>query len=265
MNRRRVSALALLFCGCADIAGFDGNPQMDPGQDCLSCHTATGVASALNFSVGGTVYPAAYAGTEGGLFSAEIDITDSNGRKLALLSNGAGNFYSAEAVEFPAMVAAKVGGQVFGMQSPAPNGHCNVCHSLTTNADGTFQPAPLPAYASDAGFSYSPPGHIYGFASACTGAVVTACPSPPPSFRNQVQAIVQTQCASCHLPGKSPPPLKNDTPPLDNYIDIKLGTGKSEEEVEACEMPPLDGTWFAMSPEQRQLLLSWFACGDPDN
>src|ERR1700677_4571754 len=111
MGRRGLSALPLLVLGCADISGFDGNPQMKPGQDCLSCHTADGVASALNFSVGGTVYPAAYTGVEGGLFDAEIDLTDSNNRKLALSSNGAGNFYSAEAVAFPAKVAVQIGGQ----------------------------------------------------------------------------------------------------------------------------------------------------------
>ena len=96
----------------------------------------------------------------GGLFNAEIDIADLNGRQLALHSNGAGNFYSAEVVLFPASVSVQVGEQRFTMQEPSPSGQCNACHAVMTNADGTHAgPALLPPFATEAGFEESPPGH----------------------------------------------------------------------------------------------------------
>ena len=162
-----VFGLLVSWCwGCADIAGLDGNPQMDPGQDCLTCHSANGPASSLGFSVAGTVYPAALAGAKGGLFDAEVDIIDLNGRQLALRTNGAGNFYSAEAIAFPAAVSVKVGAQWFSMQKQAPTGQCNVCHAVLANADGTLRPAPIPAFLADAGFPQPAPGRLYGYAGS---------------------------------------------------------------------------------------------------
>lgn len=256
-SSRRLAALAAALAaagGCADIAGFDNNPQMRPGQDCLACHSATGLASGLNFTLGGTIYPAAYAGTEGGLGSAEIDVVDHDNRKLALLSNGAGNFYSAEPIVFPITVSVKVGQQRFTMQSYPPNGHCNACHSLQTNPDGTVQTVLLPAFGLDAGFDAPPVGHIYGFAgNPCAAPAPTACPTPAPSYKNQVQSIVNIDCYLCHND------VFGSAPPIESYP-----IAKSIDDVTNCVMP-IAADLFPISPDQRQILLAWMQCGEPEN
>jgi len=270
MRTRPLSlALGLVFCGCADIAGFDGNPQMNPGKDCLVCHSASGQASNLTFSVGGTVYPTAFAGTEGGLFNAEIDILDDNNRKFTLHSNGAGNFYSAEPIAFPATVSITVGGQVFAMQNRPPMGRCNACHAVSTNPDGTLWPEPLPGLFSDAGFLTTPPGRLYAFPpTKCPDGGPTSCQNPAPSYSNQVQYIIEANCFLCHNPAFGPdqsqsPPLRNG-----NYSDILASSPDSQGMLQNCEMPPLDDPshpWFPISPDERAILLNWLACKSPDN
>jgi hypothetical protein len=261
-SARWPAVLGLLICGCADIAGFDGNPQMDPGQECLRCHSASGAASSLIFSVAGTVYPGALAGTEGGLFNAEIDITDRNGHELALKSNGAGNFYSAEAIVFPASVSVNVGEQRFTMQEPSPSGQCNTCHAVLTNADGTLQPVPLSPFDLDAGFTSGVPGHLYGFApSACPTTISDTCPSPAPSYQNQVKAIIDANCLVCHQKGQN-------LASLDSHEDIVAVGITNKVEVAGCAMPTLvdpEQPWFPMSPDESAILIGWLNCSDPDN
>ncbi len=268
MGLQRLSlALGLVGIGCADIAGFDGNPQMNPGKDCLECHSPSGEASNLSFSVGGTVYPAALAGTEGGLFNAEIDITDFNNRQFTLHSNGAGNFYSAEPIAFPASVSIKVGGQIFAMNQQPPMGRCNACHAVSANPDGTLWPSPLPAFGVDAGFTTNPPGHLYAFPpTTCPGSGSGSCPSPAPSYSNQVKAIIQANCFSCHNPAA--PPSEIQPPALDDYADIKANAPDCQSMVNDCQMTGLNlpaYSWFPMSLDERAILQSWFNCGSPSN
>jgi hypothetical protein len=260
MGRWPLQALWLSALGCADISGFDGNPQMDPGQDCLSCHSAHGAASGLTFTVAGTVYPLALTGAEGGLFNAEIDITGADNRTLTLRSNGAGNFYSAESVVFPAAVAIRIGGQSYPMQQPAPVGSCNACHLLAENPDGTAQPAALPPFALDAGFALRSPGRLYASPDGGTcSPPPEACPSASssssvPSYRDQVQAILESNCVACHAAG---------TAALGSYAAVQALGVSNLVQVGGCKMPP--DTAAPMSPDERELLMTWLACGDPDN
>jgi cytochrome c553 len=211
----------------------------------------------------------ALSGNQGGLFGAEIDITDTNGHQFTLHSNGAGNFYSAEPIAFPASVSVTVGGQVFSMQDRPPTGSCNACHAVKTNPDGTLQPAPLPALGLDAGFLTGPTGHIYGFPdSGCV--VPVACPSVVPSFQGQVEPIVEANCARCHQPAGTPgvEPQYTRDPPLDDYAHIQAAAGDSLSWLNDCGMPPVDNPmypWFPMSPEERDVLVNWINCGAPDN
>jgi len=126
--------LLLLTCaiGCGDVAGLQGTPTMDPGQDCLLCHVANGQASDRIWTASGTIYAGSpLAPTAPGLFNAEILILDSANRALTLRSNGAGNFYTAEPLTYPIHVSAQIGGQRFQMQESPPEGvSCNRCHAL---------------------------------------------------------------------------------------------------------------------------------------
>jgi hypothetical protein len=152
-----LSLLALLSAGCQDIAGLEGSPGMNPGQNCLQCHVEGGAASFHTFSVSGTVYATPDAGVDDGVQGVEILVTDSKGTKLTLVSNSAGNFYTAEELVPPLEVAAQWGHTRIDMGESPPSGQaghppvrapCNLCHTLPPNNGGVA-------------FFGTPPGRIF--------------------------------------------------------------------------------------------------------
>jgi hypothetical protein len=251
----------LLAASCADISGFDGNPQMYPGQTCLNCHSAGGPASGLAFNVAGTVYPTALAENDGGLFGATVTLVDANGNRRTMETNGAGNFYNADPVIFPITVSIQVGKSVFTMQQPPPNGDCNSCHAIGPSGAGL---API-----DAGVpGYTAPGHLYAFAGDGGCAEPEgSCPSPAPSFATQVYPILEGACFPCHLDadqcGFSYPDGGGScgvSPAIDSYAvvaTLEFATMLS------CYMPPSSA--FAMSPDELQIVFDWLQCGRPNN
>jgi len=99
---------------------------MNPGEDCLSCH---GDGAKRRWYAAGTVYADPNAKAEEGIQGAEVVITDKNGRQISLKTNGAGNFYTAETLVFPARIEVRRGGKVIQMPEDAPQGGCNSCHT----------------------------------------------------------------------------------------------------------------------------------------
>jgi len=149
----KLVALTLFIAGCEDVAGLDGSPVMMPGQNCLQCHVEGGSASFHAFSVSGTVYASPDAGENEGVQGVEILVTDANGRKLTLVSNGVGNFYTAEDLVPPLSVQAQWGQTRMAMVESPPSGQsghpparapCNLCHqNPPQNPVGdNFQTAP---------------------------------------------------------------------------------------------------------------------------
>ncbi len=130
---------------------------MSPGQDCMACHSATGQASGLSWSVAGTIFGRPDSASDEGIANAEILIIDSSTppRAMTLRSNAAGNFYTAEPLTGPFYVAAQFGGQRYQMQEAAPVGSCNRCHDLVEHT--IAKPIPLPPPYLDAGFDYGMP------------------------------------------------------------------------------------------------------------
>jgi hypothetical protein len=120
--RRAALVLLSLLGGCSVP---EHSPMMRPGEDCLSCHNTT---NRLHWYAAGTVYADAQAAAGDGVQGAEVVITDNKGRRISLTTNGAGNFYTAETLEFPATVEVHRGGKVIQMPSQPPNGACNSCH-----------------------------------------------------------------------------------------------------------------------------------------
>jgi hypothetical protein len=157
--------LAIGAASCEDISGLNGNPDMNPGQDCMSCHTAGGQASGRQWTIAGTVFPSATSPADGGLQNAEILIVDSASppKAITLISDQAGNFYTAETFTGGVHVAVQTGNQRYEMQEIPPTGSCNLCHATELNAQGQVVPIPLPAPYVDAGFFYgsSPPGRVF--------------------------------------------------------------------------------------------------------
>jgi hypothetical protein len=97
-----------------------------------------------------------------------------------------------------------------------------------------------------------------GHATSCPDQIPT-CPSPPPSFVAEVSPIVQSVCVPCHGPGG----IEASRPYL-TYEDMKAFGPFSTmySQVLGCTMP--------MAPQQfmsseRERLLEWFACGEPDD
>jgi len=133
------AALALLTaCGeppCAVpntadlVPGEATGPLMRPGSNCLRCHAAGGRAAGAPFSVGGTVFPARDSEVCGGVMGVTIEVTDSRGKQLRLVSNAAGNFYSQEPLEPPLSLAAEYQGRALAMPVTTPTGGCALCHS----------------------------------------------------------------------------------------------------------------------------------------
>jgi hypothetical protein len=105
--RRLVAAAALVLAACIPEEG----PMMEPGEDCLECH---GGGEAKRWTAAGT-----WDG-EG----RQVQIQDANGKRFALRTNQAGNFWTAEPIAFPLRVS--VDGRV--MPDPVAYGGCNRCH-----------------------------------------------------------------------------------------------------------------------------------------
>lgn len=109
------------------IGEDEGDPEMMPGEPCLSCHT--GKDDAPRFGFAGTVYDSGDQGTRCfGVGGIEVIITDANGVEHRLTSNRAGNFYSTEAIAVPYRARLVINGADIPMTAPQTNGDCNGCH-----------------------------------------------------------------------------------------------------------------------------------------
>jgi hypothetical protein len=126
--------LVLVACGVPEES-----PMMRPGQDCLGCH---GANADRHWYAAGTVYADPRAKAEEGVQGAEVVITDAKGRRISLKTNGAGNFYTAETLVFPARVEVRRNGKVNQMPIDVPQGGCNGCHVGASDGTGRIY-APL--------------------------------------------------------------------------------------------------------------------------
>ncbi len=119
--------LALVACGCGTP---DLSPVMRPGEDCTSCHNGD---QAQEWTVAGTVFSAPDAQSDGGVQGALVLIADANGRQLTLRSNSAGNFYTAEPLQFPLTVSVAGTQAQHVMTAAVEVGACNACHVPATS------------------------------------------------------------------------------------------------------------------------------------
>jgi hypothetical protein len=118
---RRGFGVVVLSCAAVLGCGTEGSPTMRPGEDCLSCHASGDKI----FTAAGTVFDSSSAGVSG----VSVVITDSNGTKVTMTSNSAGNFYTSQALAFPAAIELQYNGTTVQMGSQPGKGGCNSCHS----------------------------------------------------------------------------------------------------------------------------------------
>lgn len=119
--------------GAEELTG----PMMRPGQNCLRCHSVGGVAGNKVFSVGGTVFPTGDADACEGVSGVTVRVTDKNGKKVSLVTNSVGNFWSLEPLEAPLSMEAERDGRVLTMPVTAPTGGCALCHSWPDNVSAS--------------------------------------------------------------------------------------------------------------------------------
>jgi hypothetical protein len=95
--------------------------------------------------------------------------------------------------------------------------------------------------------------------ASCPRDLPMSCPMPAPSFSGQVHAIYQAKCQACHAPGG-----QEFNKPFTTLAEIHaepLSTMLSQ--VYNCVMPKAGAP--PLTTEERQALLGWLVCMEPDN
>ncbi|MBL8956788.1 MAG: hypothetical protein JNK82_38800 [Myxococcaceae bacterium] len=138
MRRSMMAMLVVLACGeapcdvpnTADLQpGEQTGPAMRPGSNCLRCHTTGGRAASAPFSIGGTVYESHDAEVCGGVGGVTVRVTDANGKRVSVVTNDVGNFWSTEPLVAPYSLEVERAGRVAAMPVTTPTGGCALCHS----------------------------------------------------------------------------------------------------------------------------------------
>ena len=88
----------------------------------------------------------------------------------------------------------------------------------------------------------------------CPDDIPASCPAVAPTYAKDVSPILQGSCAVCHAPGGRVPDRQFVT-----YDQIYAQRGVILSQVNACRMPPRDGT--ALAADARKALLTWLVCG----
>jgi hypothetical protein len=89
-----------------------------------------------------------------------------------------------------------------------------------------------------------------------------SCPSSVPSWATDVSPIVQARCAGpCHSMGGV-----ESTYPLTTYADVTAKRETVLDQVYGCLMPPPGNDLGAtLDSAEQATLISWLACGAPNN
>lgn len=120
-----VLAVALLtLSACGGEAEGEGGANMQPGSNCLSCHTG---GDAGRFTAAGTVF-AGGGNNAAGLAGAVVTIVPRTGATVTLTTNSVGNFYTSATLDLPLAISVSSGGHTSIMSGTASSGACGSCH-----------------------------------------------------------------------------------------------------------------------------------------
>ncbi|HEX8791070.1 MAG TPA: hypothetical protein VF765_08950 [Polyangiaceae bacterium] len=106
-------------------ADIEGSPTMQPGQNCLSCHSS----GEHTFTAAGTVFSHPDDPVTAGVGGVVVLITDAHGTVTQLVTNSAGNFYTDAPLVFPITAELHRGSSVMRMAQTVPIGGCSTCHN----------------------------------------------------------------------------------------------------------------------------------------
>jgi hypothetical protein len=84
-----------------------------------------------------------------------------------------------------------------------------------------------------------------------------SCPPDAPGYKASIAPLIGASCVGCHMPGGSA------TPDLHTYAEVFALRGPVLNEVTQGRMPPTDAP--PLNSVARADLLSWLACGAPDD
>jgi hypothetical protein len=91
------------------------------------------------------------------------------------------------------------------------------------------------------------------------------CPTPPPSWKTDVQPLFEAYCLQCHGTGQ----MAFAQVPLETYQDVFDNRTRSWQQIYQCLMPNLDASLPATNfptADQRQTMVTWLdPCNAPNN
>jgi hypothetical protein len=93
--------------------------------------------------------------------------------------------------------------------------------------------------------------------------IASDCPVPPPSWKTDVQPLIQTYCIMCHSPGGT----GISSADLTTYANVYAHRAAVLHQVFTCLMPKADASPPPpmLSQAQRETIVAWTACNAPDN
>jgi hypothetical protein len=104
-----------------------------------------------------------------------------------------------------------------------------------------------------------------GSPSGCPKDTIPACvDGGVPSYATQVQPLFQSLCVICHAPGTT----EGASRPMYDFTYVHANSGPLLDDIYDCHMPPWTDAgqpMFVITEQQRQIMLSWLACGAPNN
>lgn len=93
----------------------------------------------------------------------------------------------------------------------------------------------------------------------------STCPTPPPSWKTDVQPLVEKYCDQCHGNGSTAASQLN----LSTYKDVAANRTKCWYQIYQCWMPNVDGSPPPLAyptAGERQTLVTWMdICNAPNN
>lgn len=97
-----------------------------------------------------------------------------------------------------------------------------------------------------------------GSSGSCPNDLPKSCPSPKPSYKDDVAPLVERRCLVCHFEGGPASAIV-----LSSYPAIFQRRSAVLNQVYGCKMPPPDAGPLAEG--DRQHLLGWLACDAPND
>jgi hypothetical protein len=97
-------------------------------------------------------------------------------------------------------------------------------------------------------------------AGQCTTVTPASCPTPIPSYAQDVVPVLNAKCNGCHTGATSTSPWA-----LTAWVDVNAWALSLAHDLLTCTMPPADAGAPALTKAETDALLGWIVCGAPDN